>query len=35
MGKLPAVVTGPKKLGVFGSSYQYSMFIRMGIIKRI
>lgn len=31
-GNLPAVVTGPKKLGTFGASYLYPLFIRMGII---
>lgn len=27
-------VTGPKKLGVFGASYLYPVFIRVGIIRR-
>lgn len=26
-------VTGPKKLGVFGASYLYPIFIKLGIIK--
>lgn len=28
------VVTGPKKLGVFGASYLYPVFLRLGIITR-
>lgn len=27
------VVTGPKKLGVFGASYLYSMLVRFGVIN--
>lgn len=27
------VVTGPKKLGVFGASYLYPMLVRFGVIK--
>lgn len=30
---LDGFVTGPKKLGTFGASYLYPMFIRFGIIK--
>ena len=32
--ELNGVVTGPKKLGTFGASYLYSIFIRLGIIKQ-
>lgn len=32
--ELDRVVTGPKKLGVFGASYLYPIFIRIGIIKK-
>ncbi|MCD8010073.1 MAG: hypothetical protein LUF34_04655 [Lachnospiraceae bacterium] len=28
------VVTGPKKLGVFGASYLYPIFLHLGIITR-
>ncbi len=28
------VVTGPKKLGVFGASYIYPVFIEIGVIRR-
>lgn len=31
--ELERVVTGPKKLGVFGASYIYPIFIRLGVIK--
>lgn len=31
-GSLPAVVSGPKKLGVFGASYLYPIFLRLGVI---
>ena len=27
------VVTGPKKLGVFGASYLYPMLVRFGVVK--
>ena len=27
------IVSGPKKLGIFGSSYLYAIFVRIGIIK--
>lgn len=27
------IVSGPKKLGVFGASYLYPIFIRIGVIK--
>lgn len=30
--ELGGVVTGPKKLGVFGASYLYPVFIRLGLI---
>ena len=32
--ELGGIVTGPKKLGTFGASYLYSIFIRLGIIKQ-
>lgn len=31
--ELDCVVTGPKKLGVFGASYIYPVFIKLGVIK--
>ena len=31
--KLDGLVTGPKKLGVFGASYLYPIFIEIGVIK--
>lgn len=31
--ELEGNVTGPKKLGIFGASYLYPVFIRLGIIK--
>lgn len=31
--KLPLLVTGPKKLGVFGASYLYPVFMELGIIR--
>lgn len=31
-GRLPAIVSGPKKLGVFGASYLYPIFMELGII---
>ncbi len=31
--ELGGVVTGPKKLGTFGASYLYPVFIRLGIIR--
>lgn len=30
---LPVEVAGPKKLGVFGASYLYPVFIRLGVIR--
>ena len=30
--ELKSVVTGPKKLGVFGASYLYPVFVRLGVI---
>ena len=32
--ELDGIVTGPKKLGTFGASYLYPVFIRLGIIRR-
>lgn len=32
-GELPAVVKGPKTLGVFGASYLYPVFAEIGVIK--
>lgn len=31
--EMDGVVTGPKKLGVFGASYLYPVFVRLGVIK--
>lgn len=31
--ELGGVVTGPKKLGTFGASYLYPVFIRIGVIR--
>lgn len=31
--ELNGIVTGPKKLGTFGASYLYPVFIAIGIIK--
>ncbi len=31
--ELGGIVTGPKKLGVFGASYLYPVFIRFGVIR--
>ena len=31
--KFPLLVTGPKKLGVFGASYLYPVFMELGIIR--
>ena len=31
--KLNGIVSGPKKLGVFGASYLYSIFIEIGVIE--
>ena len=31
--KLNGIVSGPKKLGVFGASYLYPIFIDIGVIK--
>lgn len=33
--ELEGCVTGPKKLGTFGASYLYPVFIGLGIIKKI
>ena len=33
-GSLPARVSGPKKLGVFGASYLYPIFARLGMIQK-
>lgn len=30
---LPALITGPKKLGVFGASYLYPVFLELKIIR--
>jgi hypothetical protein len=30
--KTEGIVTGPEKLGTFGASYLYPMFIRLGVI---
>ena len=32
--ELGGVVTGPKKLGTFGASYLYPIFIRLGVIRK-
>lgn len=32
--ELNGVVSGPKKLGTFGASYLYPVFIQLGIIKQ-
>lgn len=32
--EIPAVVSGPKKLGVFGASYLYPLFVRLGVIQQ-
>lgn len=31
-GRFPAAVPGPKKLGVFGASYLYPVFLKLGVI---
>ena len=31
--KLNGIASGPKKLGVFGASYLYPIFIEIGVIK--
>lgn len=31
-GRLPVTLSGPKRLGTFGASYLYPVFIRLGII---
>jgi hypothetical protein len=31
--ELDGVVTGPKKLGTFGASYLYPVFVKIGIIR--
>lgn len=33
--ELKGVVTGPKKLGTFGASYLYPVFMRIGIIREL
>ena len=33
--ELGGVVAGPKKLGTFGASYLYPVFVRIGIVKKI
>lgn len=33
-GVIPARVDGPKKLGVFGASYLYPVFVRLGVIEK-
>ena len=32
--EMGGVVEGPKKLGTFGASYLYPVFIRLGVIRR-
>ena len=32
--ELGRIVTGPKKLGVFGASYLYPIFLEMGIARK-
>ena len=34
LGHLGENATGPKKLGVFGASYLYPVFVRLGVIKK-
>lgn len=34
MGNPPVEVSGPKKLGVFGASYIYPVFVKLGLINR-
>ena len=31
--ELGGVVAGPKKLGTFGASYLYPVFVRVGVIR--
>ena len=31
--ELDGIVTGPKKLGTFGASYIYPVFVRIGVIR--
>ncbi len=31
--ELGGIVTGPKKLGVFGASYLYPVFVRLGVSR--
>ncbi len=31
--EMGGIVTGPKKLGVFGASYLFSVFVRLGVIR--
>ena len=33
--ELGGAITGPKKLGTFGASYLYPVFVRIGIVKKI
>lgn len=33
--EMSGVVSGPKKLGVFGASYLYPMLVRFGVIQKI
>lgn len=32
--EMGGIVEGPKKLGVFGASYLYPVFVRLGVIKK-
>ena len=32
--ELDGIVTGPKKLGTFGASYLYPVFVRIGVLKK-
>lgn len=34
-GKIPARMTTPKELGVFGASYIYPLFIRFGLVEHV
>lgn len=31
--EMGGIVEGPKKLGVFGASYLYPVFVRLGVIR--
>jgi hypothetical protein len=33
--ELNRIVSGPKKLGCFGASYLYPVFLELGIIKKV